>query len=105
MKEGKPERIIWTSVGGRLGINGWFSKRKDKLPQVKAYLDAEQETLQDFRVRKIKWVMEALESEGVNISKWKLIEKSGVNLRYIAEIKDKVGQVLKESGYDEDLLD
>ena len=33
---------------------------------------------------------EELESEGESISKWKLIEKSGVNVRYIADIKDRV---------------
>ncbi|CAK7029809.1 TnsD family Tn7-like transposition protein [Tissierella sp.] len=104
MQEGKPERIRWTTLGGKLGINGWFSKRKDKLPKVKAYLDSIEETLQDFHIRKIKWTIEELESEGVSISKWKLIEKSGVNARYIADIKDRVSQVLREKGYDEDLL-
>lgn len=104
MQDGKPERIRWTTIGGKLGINGWFSKRKDKLPKVKAYLDPIEETLQDFHIRKIKWAIEELESEGVSISKWKLIEKSGVNARYIADIKDRVSQVLREKGYDEELL-
>ena len=104
MQDGKPERIRWTTIGGKLGINGWFSKRKDKLPKVKAYLDPIEETLQDFHIRKIKWAIEELESEGESISKWKLIEKSGVNVRYIADIKDRVRHLLSEKGYDEDLL-
>lgn len=36
---GKPERILWTTVGGKLGIGGWFTKKKDKMPQVKAFLE------------------------------------------------------------------
>lgn len=104
MQEGKPERIRWTTIGGKLGINGWFSKRKDKLPKVKAYLDSIEETLQDFHIRKIKWAIEELENEGLTITKWKLIEKSGVNVKYIADIRDRVSHVLKEKGYDEDLL-
>ena len=104
MQEGKPERIRWTTIGGKLGINGWFSKRKDKLPKVKAYLDSVEETLQDFHIRKIKWAIEELENEGLTITKWKLIEKSGVNVKYIADIRDRVSHVLKEKGYDEDLL-
>lgn len=105
MQEGKPERISWTTIGGKLGINGWFPKRKDKLPKVKAYLDSIEETLHDFHIRKIKWAIEELESEGESISKWKLIEKSGVNARYISDIKDRVSKLLNEKGYDEDLLD
>lgn len=104
MQDGKPERVLWTTIGGKLGINGWFLKCKDKLPKVKAYLDSIEETLQDFDIRKIKWAIEELENEGVIITKWKLIEKSGVNIRYVADIKDKVSQVLREKGYDEDLL-
>ncbi len=41
MKEGKPERITWSTVGGKLGISGWLSKRKEKLPLTKAYIDSE----------------------------------------------------------------
>lgn len=104
MKVGKPERIRWTTIGGKLGINGWLSRGKNKLPKVKAYLDSEEETLQDFHIRKIKWAIEELESEGVSITKWKLIEKSGVNVRYIGSIQDRVSQILKEKGYDEDLF-
>lgn len=104
MKVGKPERIRWTTIGGKLGINGWFSKRKDKLPKVKEYLDLVEETLQDFQMRKIKWAIEELESEGIIISKWKLIEKSGVNVKYIFDLRDKVSQLLREKGYGEDLL-
>lgn len=105
MQQGKPERISWTSVGGKLGINGWFLKRKDKLPKVKAYLDSTEESLQDFHIRKIKWAIEELEKEGESITKWKLIEKSGVNAKYIVDIRDRVRQVLSQKGYDEELLD
>lgn len=105
MKVGRPERISWVSVGGKLGINGWFPKRKGKLPQVKEYLDMEVESLQTFRIRKIKWAIKELENEGESITKWKLIEKSGVNYRYISEIREIVSQELKRRGYEEDLLD
>ncbi len=104
MNKGKPERILWTSIGGKLGINGWFSKNKNKLPKVKDYLDGIEETLQDFHIRKIKWAINELENEGISISKWKLIEKSGVNIGYIVDIKEKLSEVLMQKGYDEDLL-
>lgn len=104
MNEGKPERILWTTIGGRLGINGWFSKNKEKLPKIKAYLDNIEETLQDFHIRKIKWAIDELEKEGISITKWKIIEKSGVNIGYIVDIRDRLSDILRERGYDESLL-
>jgi len=104
MNIGKPKRVRWSTVGGKLGINGWLSKRKDKLPQVKAYLDSREETLQDFHIRKIKWAIEELEKEGLTITKWKVLEKAGVNARYIPAIKGRINKVLTEKGYDGDLL-
>lgn len=104
MNKGKPERILWTSIGGKLGINGWFSKKKSKLPKIKAYIDDMEETLQDFHVRKIRWAIDELESEGATITKWKLIEKSGVNIGYIGDVGDRLSYILKEKGYDENLL-
>jgi hypothetical protein len=35
-------------------ISGWLSKKKDKLPLVKAYIDSEVESLEEFQIRKIK---------------------------------------------------
>jgi hypothetical protein len=54
---GKPERVTWTTVGGKLGISGWFTKRKDKMPKVKAYLDEKAETLQEIQARKLELII------------------------------------------------
>lgn len=105
MKKGVPERVSWAIIGGKLGINGWFSKRKDKMPKVRNYLEPVEETLQDFQVRKIKWAIEELEREGSSIFKWKVLEKAGVKTRYVGDIKDRVSHILMGKGYDKDLLD
>lgn len=102
---GKPERILWTTVGGKLGIGGWFSKRKDKMPQVSAFLEKRVETLQEFQLRKLKWAIGELEKEGVMITKWKLLEKAGVKQRYVSDINDRVREMLNDKGYDTNLLD
>lgn len=83
MKEGKPEQITWTSVGSKLGISGWLSKKQDKLPLVKAYIEPQIETLEEYHVRKIKWGIEELVRQGKEITLWNLVEVSGVKLKYI----------------------
>lgn len=104
MKEGKPQRIRWSSIGGKLGINGWFLKNKDRMPNVREYIDSVEENLGDFQIRRIRWAIEELESEGEILSKWKLIEKSGVNLKYIEPLKNEIVDILEIRGYDIDFL-
>lgn len=105
MSCGKPERILWTTVGGKLGIGGWFSKRKDKMPQVRAFLEKKVETLQEYQIRKLQWAIDELEMEGETLTKWKLLEKAGVKPRYISDIRREVGRILEEKGGDSSLLD
>lgn len=97
---GKPERILWSTIGGKLGIGGWFTKRKDKMPKVSKFLNKKIETLQEFQIRKIIWAISELEKEGEIITKWKLLEKAGVKPRYIAGIYERVRNILDEKGYD-----
>lgn len=104
MKYGKPERISWTIIGGKLGDCGLFFKNKDKLPGVKEYIETNIETLQEFQLRKMIWAIDELERENKSITKWNLIEKSGVKIRYIKNIYGDISQILKIKGYDEKLM-
>lgn len=104
MKCGKPERISWTIIGGKLGNCGLLFKNKDKLPGVKRYIETNIETLQEFQLRKIRWAIDELERENKSITKWNLIEKSGVKIRYIKNIYGDIGQILKSKGYEENLM-
>ena len=100
MKEGKPERITWSTVGGKLGISGWLSKRKEKLPLTKAYIESELESLEEFYIRKIKWGIEELERQGKEITLWNLAETACVKPRYMEGIYKEIKQILNNRGYD-----
>lgn len=100
MKEGKPERITWSTIGGKLGISGWLSKRKEKLPLTKAYIESELESLEEFHIRKIKWGIEELERQGKEMTLWNLAETAGVKPRYMEGIYKEIKQILNNRGYD-----
>lgn len=100
MKEGKPERITWSTIGGKLGISGWLSKRKEKLPLTKAYIDSELESLEEFHIRKIKWGIEELERQGKEITLWNIAETACVKPRYMEGIYKEIKQILNNRGYD-----
>ncbi|AOY75362.1 TnsD family Tn7-like transposition protein [Clostridium formicaceticum] len=100
MQEGKPERITWTTVGSKLGVSGWMSKKKDKLPLTKQYIESVQESLQEFQVRKIKWGIKQLEKEDMEITLWNLVETAGVKPKYMNAIKTDIEKLLLEKGYE-----
>lgn len=104
MLNGKPERINWSSIGGHLGVRGWLLKDKDRLPMVKEYINLMKESHEDYQVRRISNAIERLENEGIHVTKWNIIEESGVNIKYIGPIIDRVIKVLEERGYEKDMF-
>jgi hypothetical protein len=104
IKEGKSERICWTTVGSKLGISGWLSKRRDKLPMTKDYIETVEESISEFQVRKIEYAIDELERRGKKITYWSLLEMAGVKSRYLDEIRDKIGPILIIKGYAKELL-
>jgi len=104
MKEGKPERITWSTVGGKLGISGWLSKRKEKLPLTKAYIDSELESLEEFHIRKIKWGIEEIDRQGKEMTLWNLVETAGVKPGYMEKVQEKIKEALEDEGYDANFL-
>ena len=99
MKEGKPERITWTSVGSKLGISGWLSKKKEKLPLIRALVEPQIESLEEYHLRKIKWGIEELERQGKEVTLWNIVETAGVKPRYMQVISKEINKVLKDEGY------
>jgi hypothetical protein len=99
MKKGKPKRITSTIIGSKLGISGWLSKRKEKLPMTKAYIESELESLEEYHIRKIKWGIEELERQEKEMTLWNLIEIAGVRPRYMKAISKEIKEVLREKGY------
>ena len=104
MHTGRPEHVQWHSVGGRLGINGWFGKNRDRMPLVKEYLDNHIETLSEFHLRRIDWAIKELEFENEVITSNKLLEKAGVKPWYLDDICVDLKKLLKTKGYNINIL-
>ncbi|WP_341875948.1 TnsD family Tn7-like transposition protein [Defluviitalea saccharophila] len=100
MEEGKPERITWTTIGSRLGVSGWLSKRRDKLPQTKEYIESVKENLRDFQIRKIKWAIDELDKNDKEITFWNLSGTAGVKPRYMESIKENIKSIILKKGHD-----
>jgi len=104
MRQGKPQRITWYTVGSKLGISGWFSKNRNKLPLVKEYMESVVETLEEFQVRKVKWAIDELEREGKALTMWNIAEKAGVKPNYMKAILKEIQKMLADKECDIDFL-
>ncbi|MEL5898832.1 TnsD family Tn7-like transposition protein, partial [Clostridium sporogenes] len=104
MREGKPERITWTTIGSKLGISGWLSKKKEKLPLVKAYIESQVESMEEFHIRKIKWAIDELEKQEKPMTLWNLAETAGVKPRYMESNNKGIQEILMSKGYSVDFI-
>lgn len=104
MWKGKPERITWASIASKLGISGWLSRRKDKLPLTKGFVDSVIESLEEFQIRKIRWAIDKLEKEGKEVRLWTIVETAGVKTKYMKGIAKEMKEILAEKGYDCEFL-
>lgn len=84
----------------KAGVRGWLLKNKNRLPKVKLYIEKMEESHEDFQIRKIKMAIIELQDEGANVSKWNVVKKSGVNVKYIEKMNNKVIELLGFEDFD-----
>ncbi len=96
MRKDKPEMITWTTIGSKLGASGWLSKRRNKLPKTREYIELVVETLEEFHIRKIRWAVDELDRENRAITQWNLVDTSGVKPKYMKEIHNEIQQILNK---------
>lgn len=101
--KGGPIRITVSAIGSKLGIKGWLSKGYKNMPMINDYLKDQVETIKEFHIRRIKWALDEMEREEIDINKSKLIEISGVNNKYIMRMENEVRKILDDKGFDRDL--
>ena len=98
MKNGTT-RVTISAVASRLGIKGWLPHGLKNLTMINGYLKEEVETTEEYHIRKIKWAIDKMEREGINVNKSNLIKISGVNNKYILSMEDEVRKILSDKGY------
>ncbi len=82
----KPIRITRTRLAKRLRLDGSINKIIDKLPCTKEYIDTVQESICDFQLRRCKWIIDKLMSNGERIKMWKIQRAAGIRKQAFDEI-------------------
>lgn len=88
--DGKPKRITVSSIGSKVGIRPMLEKHLDKLLKTKAYLEEYVENIKDFQTRRIKWAIQELQNNGLELQLWRIYRQAGIRQEYEEELKAEV---------------
>ena len=83
-----PVKITLAEVERQINRSGWISKRFDKLPLTKAYLDGVLETHISYRKRRIDWAIDEIRATGSSMFISSVMRKAGLRMdaHYLVEL-------------------
>ncbi|BBU37905.1 MULTISPECIES: hypothetical protein [Aeribacillus] len=60
-----------------IGERSLLEKKLDKMPKTKAFIEEVVESAQDFRLRRVKQMLNEINEVGEVIKEWKVLRESG----------------------------
>jgi len=82
----KPIRITVKILGDGIGERALLEKHLDKLPKTKDFIEQVSESEQDFRLRRVKYVVNEMKENGEVIKEWKVLRKAGIKQEFYEEV-------------------
>ncbi|NRG28811.1 TniQ family protein [Bacillus circulans] len=92
-KEGKPIRILPSNIRKEIGAKRWFDNKK--LVKTRQFIKEVTEKIEDYRVRKIIWVINEMLKNGERLTVYKIQLKAGFGGAN-KEIKIEIERILKK---------
>jgi hypothetical protein len=86
-KESPPVRITVAEIDRRAGRRGWLLKRRKRMPQTMDLLERTVESIEEFQVRRVDWVIRELQQECGAVKAWQVMRKAGLHSESLAWIK------------------
>ena len=85
-------RVTKNEIGRRLGMLSNLDKYIDKMPQTKKVLNENVESLEQFQIRRIKYVASRLRENKTFIKEWELIRAAGLRKEYAEKYRGLIEQ-------------
>jgi len=93
----RPIRVSSTLLAKQVGNLAVITKRGHLLPLTKQALIDASETAEDCAVRRVSWAAKTLRAEGVNLSKWRILNKAVISDKMAEHphVKSAIGQCIR----------
>lgn len=86
----KPVQIVPTRIGKILGKEAWFQHYKNKLPLTIEKLNLHKETIEEFQVRRVRWVIKQLKLQNKALRKWEIERLAGLRKNYSSLVYNEI---------------
>lgn len=86
----KPKRICVSAIGKKVGQLALLQKHIKKLPLTKAVIDTFAESIEDFQVRRVKWVAQQMRAKSEILEIWKIIRAAGLGEVYSQRVAKQI---------------
>lgn len=82
----KPFKVSISRIGKMTGTQALLEKHLDKMPLTREFLEKSIDSLESFQVRRVKWAVRKLSSEGECPKKWRVAKASGLRRKYMKRL-------------------
>lgn len=84
------QRVTKSAIGTELGIRNMLYNNSVKIPNTILFLQQNQETVEDFRIRRFNNIIKSFIENDIPIQLWKVLRLASINSADFMEIKDKL---------------
>lgn len=85
-------RVTANEISRRLGMLSSLRKNLDKMPNTKKVLNESVESIEQFQIRRIKYVISSMRKTSSNIKEWQVIRAVGLKREYAEKLKNIIQQ-------------
>lgn len=89
-KRGEMKKITVKSLGDSIGERALLEQHLDKMPKTKAFISKVCESDREFRLRRVRNVIDEMKGTGELIKTWKVLRKACIKKKFYNEIKEAI---------------
>ncbi|MWC27176.1 TnsD family Tn7-like transposition protein [Paenibacillus sp. MMS18-CY102] len=93
----KPIRLTLSYIGKQMQQLALLQQHLDKLPDTAKVIGEYSESIDDFQVRRVKYVVNQMYEERETVLRWKIIRAAGLKPGFSAVVNEAIEQCLVES--------
>lgn len=86
----KPTRITISFIGKQIGELSLLQKHIEKLPKTKALIENHQETVEEFQIRRVKYISSILREQQDVVMEWQIVREAGLRPGYSQRVQRQV---------------
>lgn len=90
----KPTRLTVSFIGKQIGELSLLQKHMHRLPKTKAFIEKHQETVEEFQIRRVKYIAQKLCDQQDIVMEWQIVREAGLRPGYSQRVRNQILNVI-----------